>query len=457
MAITRQVITALDQRGIDLLGTKNVALKLTDDQNIVSGSLLTVESNHFCVLKSRGAILQVYETGQYPLTTPDKPLFGSISQGFFGGSSPWVYEVIYINRSKLLVRSGGTATTSEMAEVSWQADYYIHIDTKQEALDLIQHLPFNGSVINTDEISAYAGPAIEQAINQVIQVTPLESHQRAHRRVAREREGPPCRLPAGLRHHAERPEDPGAAEGRAHAPAHLAEGVRPHPDRGGALLPGNVDGQCRPRLGAECRGRRAVQHRRSRSIGTLPLGRAERPGRRGCPGGRREQELMAGFYELDRIEQVAVNLFYGWGYNFYREENQLRADSLLIRSRVSDILGTARRSVSRTGRGGRSGATCRHSPARTAATGSGRDQRSQRRLGAHWRQDICGAARPGSPTLPVPENDRVTQRLHREKPTLERLVAADRLLAGQAELLRQAVDTAPVEHLLDGSAGDGRA
>ena len=175
MAITRSVITALDSRGVDLLGTSNLALKLQDDQNIVSGSLLTVESNHFCVLKSRGAILQVYETGQYPLVTPDKPLFGSISQGFFGGASPWVYEVIYINRSKLLVRSAGTATTSEMAEVAWQADYYIHVDTKQEALDLIQHLPFNGSVINTDEISAYAGPAIEQAINQVVQVTPLDS------------------------------------------------------------------------------------------------------------------------------------------------------------------------------------------------------------------------------------------------------------------------------------------
>ncbi len=175
MAITRSVITALDSRGVDLLGTSNLALKLQDDQNIVSGSLLTVESNHFCVLKSRGAILQVYETGQYPLVTPDKPLFGSISQGFFGGASPWVYEVIYINRSKLLVKSAGTATTSEMAEVAWQADYYIHVDTKQEALDLIQHLPFNGSVINTDEISAYAGPAIEQAINQVVQVTPLDS------------------------------------------------------------------------------------------------------------------------------------------------------------------------------------------------------------------------------------------------------------------------------------------
>lgn len=27
--------------------------------------LLAVESGHFCVLKSRGAILNVYETGQY--------------------------------------------------------------------------------------------------------------------------------------------------------------------------------------------------------------------------------------------------------------------------------------------------------------------------------------------------------------------------------------------------------
>ena len=174
MALTRSVITALDRQGLDLLGTKNVAIKLTDEQSIVSGSLLTVESNHFCVLKSRGAILEVYETGQYPLQTPDKPLFGSISQGFFSGGSPWVYEVIYVNRSKLLVSSTGTATTAEMAEVTWQADYYIHIDTRDEALALIQHMPFSGPAINTDEISAYAGPAIEQSINQVIQVTPLE-------------------------------------------------------------------------------------------------------------------------------------------------------------------------------------------------------------------------------------------------------------------------------------------
>jgi membrane protease subunit (stomatin/prohibitin family) len=174
MAITRQVITALNRDGSDMLGTKNVAVKLMDE-SIVSGSLLTVESNHFCVLKSRGAVLNVYETGQYALVTPDKPIVGSIVQGFFGGTSPWVYEVIYINRSKLLVSNRGIATSREMAEVSYQVDYYIHVDTRDDALELITHLPFNGQLIDTQEVADYAGPAIEQAINQVVQVTKMEN------------------------------------------------------------------------------------------------------------------------------------------------------------------------------------------------------------------------------------------------------------------------------------------
>jgi len=174
MAITRQVITSLNRDGTDMLGTKGLAVKIVDE-SIVSGSLLTVESNHFCVLKSRGAVLNVYETGQYALQTPDKPLLGSIQQGFFGGSSPWVFEVIYINRAKLLIRNTGVATSAEMAEMAYQVDYYIHVDSKEAALDLITHLPFNGAEIDTQEVADYAGPAIEQAINQIVQVTKMEN------------------------------------------------------------------------------------------------------------------------------------------------------------------------------------------------------------------------------------------------------------------------------------------
>jgi hypothetical protein len=66
------------------------------------------------------------------------------------------------------------ATSAEMAEMAYQVDYYIHIDTKEAALDLTTHMPFNGNLIDIKEVADYAGPAIEQSINQVVQVTKME-------------------------------------------------------------------------------------------------------------------------------------------------------------------------------------------------------------------------------------------------------------------------------------------
>ena len=173
MALTKQVISTLSGEGVDVMGPSTLAYH-HPDQNIVSGSLLTVEANHFAVLKSRGAVLDVYETGQYPIQTPDKPVLGSFVPAFFGGQSPWQYEVLYVNRAKLLVRNTGIATSAEMAEMSYQVEYYIHVDTKDGALKLVTHMPFAGHFINTEEVAGYAGPVVEQAINQIVQVTPME-------------------------------------------------------------------------------------------------------------------------------------------------------------------------------------------------------------------------------------------------------------------------------------------
>jgi membrane protease subunit (stomatin/prohibitin family) len=144
------------------------------NNDIMNGSLLTVESNHFCVLKSRGAILNVYETGQYAIDTPQKVLLGSIQQAFYGGASPWQYEALYVNRAKLVVSTSGLALSSEMAEMGYDVDYYIHVDTTDDAIKLVQHMPYTGHVLSTKAINEYAGPVVEQAINQIIQVTPLE-------------------------------------------------------------------------------------------------------------------------------------------------------------------------------------------------------------------------------------------------------------------------------------------
>jgi hypothetical protein len=102
----QQVISTLDNQGRDVMGLGwpgNIPITLT------------VESNHFCVLKSRGTVFDVHETGQHQLTTPGKPILGNIAQGFFGGNSPWQYEATCVQRSKLLLRTAPAAVPSEIS------------------------------------------------------------------------------------------------------------------------------------------------------------------------------------------------------------------------------------------------------------------------------------------------------------------------------------------------------
>ncbi len=170
----RSVISTLLPDGQEVMGP-GVLMWHYPNNDIMNGSLLTVESNQFCVLKSRGAVLSVYETGQYTVETPQHPLLGSIQQAFYGGQSPWQYEALYVNRAKIVLSTNGLALSREMAELSYSVDYYVHVETKDDAVLLIQHMPYQGHALTAEQVNSYAGPVIEQAINQIIQVTPLES------------------------------------------------------------------------------------------------------------------------------------------------------------------------------------------------------------------------------------------------------------------------------------------
>jgi len=142
------------------------------------------------------------------------------------------------------------------------------------------------------------------------------------------------------------------------------------------------------------------------------------------------------FYDAGPLEQVAINLFYGWGYNFYRKENQLRADDLLIRSKVGALLGSARKSVSTAEGDYRRDflpppSREKPRPDAAAVAGSQAIERLSRAIGGLAGQISA---------QPVPENDRMTQRHRQEAGTLEQLIASDQKLAGQAELLRAMLD-----------------
>jgi membrane protease subunit (stomatin/prohibitin family) len=176
----RNVISTLNQDGTEVMGP-GVLMYHYPGNDIMNGSLLTVESNHFCVLKSRGAILNVYETGQYPVETPQRPLIGSMQQAFYGGQSPWQYEALFIARGKSVVSAQGVALSRELAEMVYDVDYYVHVDSPQDAVKLVTHMPYAGHMLTVEALNAYAGPVVEQAVNQLVQLTPLEQvNERIH-------------------------------------------------------------------------------------------------------------------------------------------------------------------------------------------------------------------------------------------------------------------------------------
>src|SRR6202034_4360890 len=179
MAI-RSVISTLNHDGTEVMGP-GILMYHYPGNDIVNGSLLTVESNHFCVLKSRGAVLNVYETGQYPVETPQRPLLGSMQQAFYGGQSPWQYEALFVSRAKSVVKAEGLALSRELAEMVYDVDYYVHVDSPQDAVKLVTHMPYAGHVLTVDALNKYAGPVVEQSVNQLVQLTPLEQvNERIH-------------------------------------------------------------------------------------------------------------------------------------------------------------------------------------------------------------------------------------------------------------------------------------
>ena len=144
----------------------------------------------------------------------------------------------------------------------------------------------------------------------------------------------------------------------------------------------------------------------------------------------------SGFYDAGPLRQLATNLFYGWGYNFYRRENQLRSDDQLVRSKAASLLGIAMASVTTAETGYRQEflpppSRAKPFPDPAAVAGSQRLEKLARGI---------GALEALIQQQPVPENDRMTQRFRQEAPTLQTLIHWDEQLVGQCELLRSKVD-----------------
>jgi hypothetical protein len=145
---------------------------------------------------------------------------------------------------------------------------------------------------------------------------------------------------------------------------------------------------------------------------------------------------VTGFYDVGALGEIAINLFHGYGYNFYRVENQLRTDDQKVRTLVSELLARAQKAVSAAEgnfRRERIPAPTRTDPFPPAAI-----MADARRLEAIGK--AIGGVEGQVRHAPVPENDRMTQLYRDEGETLRALVEKDKLLIGQADTLRAIVE-----------------
>jgi hypothetical protein len=143
-----------------------------------------------------------------------------------------------------------------------------------------------------------------------------------------------------------------------------------------------------------------------------------------------------GFYDEGALRHVAVNLFNGWGYNFYRLENQQRADDQLVRAKAGWLLGLAQRNVELAQGDFRRAAL----PAPTRANPYPDPAAVAQAQAFERLSHAIGALIGRIAAQPVPENDRMTQRYRNESATLAGLGQRDETLIGQCELLRGLVD-----------------
>ena len=159
------------------------------------------------------------------------------------------------------------------------------------------------------------------------------------------------------------------------------------------------------------------------------------------------------FYDAGALRQVANTLFLGWGYNFYRLENQLRADDQLVCAKAAWLLGLATASVQA------AEATFRREslapPTRERPFPDPSAMATAQALERLGRDIVAIEARLHA--QPAPEQDLMSLRYRQEAATLSRLIAVDERLIGQSELLRTMVDgrsaAAIIEALADLQAG----
>ncbi|WP_252900435.1 SPFH domain-containing protein [Vulcanisaeta sp. JCM 14467] len=99
MSIRAQVISTIDEKGIDQMGPDDLIVKY-HSVDVRTRSRLIVYSNQRAVVRIQGQVQGVFDPGAHDLQTPANPISQFFAKFQYAGNVPWEVEVLFVSTAR---------------------------------------------------------------------------------------------------------------------------------------------------------------------------------------------------------------------------------------------------------------------------------------------------------------------------------------------------------------------
>ncbi|ABW02225.1 SPFH domain-containing protein [Caldivirga maquilingensis] len=169
MSIRAQVISTVNEKGIDEMGPNDLIVKY-HSVDVRTRSRLIVYSNQKAVVRFQGQITGVFDPGAHDLQTPANPVSQFFARLQYSGNLPWEVEVLYVSTARHEARSEGSTQTKELVPMRYQVAYYFVISDPVKFINSIQ---FSELKYTVNDFAVFLSPIVDQSVSQVLNMTSL--------------------------------------------------------------------------------------------------------------------------------------------------------------------------------------------------------------------------------------------------------------------------------------------
>ncbi|MGC8570244.1 SPFH domain-containing protein [Caldivirga sp.] len=169
MSIRAQVISSVNEKGIDEMGPNDLIVKY-HSVDVRTRSRLIVYSNQRAVVRVQGQVTGVFDPGAHDLQTPANPVSQFFARLQYSGNLPWEVEVLFISTARHEARSEGSTQTRELVPMRYQVAYYFTISDPVKFINSIQ---FSELKYTVNDFAVFLSPIVDQSVSQVLNMISL--------------------------------------------------------------------------------------------------------------------------------------------------------------------------------------------------------------------------------------------------------------------------------------------